>query len=85
MRKQWSGIIGLQIKRALSRIPVSLLLLALSLLLNTPLFAQERVHPMGILLVAVGEVDRTMIEELKNDLNRAFNKDEMIGKDIGVG
>ena len=82
MRKQWSGIIGLQIKRALSRIPFGLSLLVLSLLLNTPLFAQERVHSMGILLVAVGKVDRTIIEQLKNDLNTAFNKDVTVGKEM---
>ena len=62
--------------------PFGLSLLALSLLLNPPLFAQERVHPMNIILVAVGEVDRGMIERLKDNLNRTFNKDVRIGKEM---
>jgi len=59
-----------------------LLLLTLGLLLGTRLFAKERIHHMGIGLMAVGEVDSNIIGRLKNDLSRVFNKDVTIGKEM---
>ena len=35
---------------------------------------------MGILLVAVGEIDRSVMDWLKNDLTKVFNKQVFIGK-----
>ena len=35
---------------------------------------------MGILLVAVGEIDRSVIDWLRNDLTKVFNKQVFIGK-----
>jgi archaemetzincin len=80
MRKSWNGFIGLKVKRPLSRMALGFFLLAFSILLNTPLLAKERNHDMGILLVTVGVVDREVIELLKNDLNRVFNRQVTIGK-----
>jgi len=59
-----------------------LLFLTLSLLLGTRVFAKERIHHMGIVLIAVGEVDPSIIGRLKNDLSRVFNKDVTIGKEM---
>jgi archaemetzincin len=59
---------------------LGVLLLTFSVLLNTSLFAKERNHGMDILLVAVGEVDRNVIELLKTDLNKVFNRQVGIGK-----
>jgi archaemetzincin len=35
---------------------------------------------MGIVLVAIGDIDRNVMENLKNDLNKIFNKQVFIGK-----
>lgn len=59
---------------------LGLLFFSLSILLNTPLFAKERFHDMTILLVPVGEVDQKVMEFLKNDLTKAFNRPITIGK-----
>ena len=64
----WQGVI--------LRVP----LLLLSIFLATDLFAKERDRDMSIVLVAVGEVDRNVIEALKNDLNKVFNRQVLIGK-----
>lgn len=37
---------------------------------------------MGILLVSVGKIDRQILEELKEDLAKIFNKDLSIGKEM---
>lgn len=58
----------------------SILLLFLSMLFNGELLAKEGNHAMGILLVPVGEVDKRVIEVLKNNLNKVFNKQVLIGK-----
>ena len=57
-------------------------LLLLSIFLATDLFAKERDRDMSIVLVAVGEVDRNVIEALKNDLNEVFNRQVWIGKSM---
>jgi len=56
------------------------LLLLLSMFLAAELFAKERNLDMSIVLVAVGEVDKNVVELLKNDLNRVFNKQIWVGK-----
>jgi len=43
-----------------------------SLSINLP--AKERDFKMGIVLVAVGEVDQKVIQILKEDLNKVFGK-----------
>ena len=55
-------------------------ILSFSLLFNTELFAKERNQEMGIVLVAVGEIDRNVIDWLKNDLNKVFNKQVSTGR-----
>jgi archaemetzincin len=42
----------------------------------------ERNPKMGILLVAVGEVDQKIIQTLKGDLSRVFTKPVKIGKEM---
>jgi archaemetzincin len=37
---------------------------------------------MGIILVPIGEVDKKVIELLKNDLNKVFNRQILIGKEM---
>ena len=56
------------------------LLLSLSIFLVTDLLAKERDRDMSIVLVAVGEVDRNVIEALKNDLSKVFNRQVLAGK-----
>ena len=55
-------------------------ILSLSLLFSTDLFAKERKEKMEIILVAVGEIDRNLMDWLKNDLAPVFNKQISIGK-----
>jgi hypothetical protein len=50
------------------------LLFSISLLFNTVVFAEERHQEMGIVLVAVGEIDRNVMDWLKNDLTKVFNE-----------
>ena len=37
---------------------------------------------MGIILVPIGEVDKKVIELLKNDLNKVFNREILTGKGV---
>jgi len=55
-------------------------LISIVIFLNTGLFSKERKFEMGIVLVAVGEVDRNIMDWLKNDLNKVFYKQVSIGK-----
>jgi archaemetzincin len=80
MRRPRNGSIGLRVKRVLPKMALGFLLLAFSILLNASLFAKERNHEMSIRLVAVGEVDQKVMEFLKNDLNKVFDRQVMIGK-----
>jgi archaemetzincin len=54
--------------------------LLLLILLNTELFAKERMGDMGILLVPVGEIDSRVMDWLKDDLGKVFIKKIFIGK-----
>jgi archaemetzincin len=54
----------------------------LLLSLSTDLPAKERDFNMGILLVAVGEVDQKVIQILKEDLSRVFGKQVWVGKEM---
>jgi len=49
-------------------------IVSLGLLLNLSPAAEERNREMGIVLVAIGEVDRNMMDRLKDDLSKVFNK-----------
>jgi archaemetzincin len=80
MRRQRDGFISQKIERASSKMVLRVLLLLLCILIITDLFATERGHHMGIVLVAIGEVDRKVIEDLRDDLNKVFNKPVTIGK-----
>ncbi len=37
---------------------------------------------MGILLISVGKVDRSILERLRNDLGKVFNQEVSIGKEL---
>jgi archaemetzincin len=80
MRRQRDGFISQKIEGASSKMVLRVLLLLLCILIITDLFATERGHHMGIVLVAIGEVDRKVIEDLRDDLNKVFNKPVTIGK-----
>jgi archaemetzincin len=54
----------------------------MSIFLKNDLFAEERNKGMGIVIVAVGRVDKEAIESLKNDLSRIFNRQVFIGKEM---
>jgi archaemetzincin len=54
--------------------------LLLVILLNTKLFAKERMGDMGILLVPVGKIEKEVMDWLKNDLGEVFSKKIFIGK-----
>ena len=49
-------------------------IVSLGLLLNLSPAAEERNREMGIVLVAIGEVDRNVMDRLKDDLSKVFNK-----------
>lgn len=50
------------------------------ILLNTRLFAKERMGDMGILLVPVGKINKEVMDWLRNDLNKIFKKQVWIGE-----
>jgi len=52
----------------------------LVILLNTKLFAKERMGDMGILLVPVGKINKEVMDWLRNDLNKIFKKQVWIGE-----
>jgi archaemetzincin len=56
------------------------LIVSLGLLLNLSTSAGERNREMGIVLVAIGEVDRNVMDRLKDDLSKVFNKPVSVGK-----
>jgi archaemetzincin len=80
MRKSWNGLMSLKIKMVLSEMILSVLILSFSLFFNTNLYAKERNQEMGIVLVAVGEIDKNVMEWLKNNLAKVFNREVRIGK-----
>jgi archaemetzincin len=55
-------------------------IVSLSLLFSAELLAKERDQEMGIVLVPVGEIDRNVMDWLKNDLTKVFNKQVLTGK-----
>jgi archaemetzincin len=66
--RTWQGVI------------LTVLLLLVSIFLATDLLARERDRDMDIALVAVGEVDHQVIELLKNELVKVFNKQVRVAK-----
>jgi archaemetzincin len=80
MRRSWNGFISLRIEKVLSKTLLPVFILSLSLLFNAELLAKDREQEMGIVLVAVGEIDRNVIDWLKNDLTKVFNKQVLTGK-----
>jgi archaemetzincin len=75
-------VCGVRIERAKTKIAIRglifLIILLLSSIINLP--AEGRDFKMGIVLVAVGEVDQKVIQTLKEDLNRVFGKHVSVGK-----
>jgi archaemetzincin len=80
MKKPWNGFIFFKVERVSVVMVLSTLILSFSLIFNTQLFAEERNHKMEIVLVAVGEIDKNVMEWLKNDLGKVFNREVQIGK-----
>ena len=80
MKKPWDGFISAKVEKISSVTRLTIFILALSLLFNAEAFVKERNPEMGIVLVAVGEIDRRVMDWLKNDLTKVFNKQVSIGK-----
>jgi archaemetzincin len=80
MRRPWNGFAKLKRERVSFNRALSVFILSLCILFNNDLFAKEGNREMGIVLVAVGEIDRNVMDRLRNDLNRVFNKQVSIGK-----
>jgi archaemetzincin len=80
MKKPWNGITSIRIEKLSFAMVLTTLILSLSLFFNTNLYAKERNHEMGIVLVAVGEIDRDVMDWLKNDLPKVFNREVQIGE-----
>jgi archaemetzincin len=80
MKRSWNGFTTLTIERVLSKTMLPVFILSLSLLFNTELLAKEREEEMGIVLVAVGEIDGNVMDWMKNDLAKVFNKPVLTGK-----
>ena len=80
MRRPWNGFVKLKRERVSFKRALPVFILSLCILFNNDLFAKEGNREMGIVLVAVGEIDRNVMDRLRNDLNRVFNKQVSIGK-----
>ena len=80
MRRPWNGIVKLKRETVCFERALPLLILLLGLLLNLSPAAKERNQEMGIILVAVGKIDRNVMDWLKNDLSQVFNKQVSVGK-----
>jgi archaemetzincin len=57
-------------------------LLSFGLVSGIPLFADQRGHPMDIVLVPVGEVDAATLSMLKDDLREVLQKVICVGKGL---
>jgi archaemetzincin len=80
MKKPWNGFISARIEKKSSVMRLIVFIFSFNLLFNAEVFAKERNKEMGILLVAVGEIDRSVVDWLRNDLTKVFNKKVFIGK-----
>jgi len=80
MRRLWNGFVKLKRERVLFKRALPVFILLLGLLFNGGPFATERNQEMSIVLVAVGEIDRNVMDRLKNDLGRVFNQRVSVGK-----
>jgi len=68
------------IERFLFKMIFPVFILSASLLFTTELFAKEGNQEMGIVLVAIGAVDKNVMDWLKNDLSTVFNRRITVGK-----
>jgi archaemetzincin len=68
------------IERFLFKMIFPVFILSASLLFTTELFAKERNQEMGIVLVAIGAVDKNVMDWLKNDLSTVFNRKITVGE-----
>ena len=80
MRKSWSGFTLLKIEKVSFVRMLFAFIVSLGLLLNLSLAAEERNREMGIVLVAIGEVNRDVMDRLKDDLSKVFNKQVSVEK-----
>jgi archaemetzincin len=80
MRRPWNGFVKLKREKISFKGALAVFILLLGLLFNGEPFATERNQEMGIVLVAVGEIDRNVMDWLKNDLSQVFNKQVSVGK-----
>ena len=79
MRRVWNGFTLLKIEKVSFVRMLLSFIVSLGLLLNLS-GAEERNREMGIVLVAVGEVSRDVVDRLKDDLSKVFNKQVSFGK-----
>ena len=80
MKRAWNGFTSLTIHKVLSMAMLPVFILLFSLLCIAQPVATERNQEMSIVLVAVGEIDRNVMDRLKNDLGRVFNQRVSVGK-----
>ena len=80
MRRPWNGFVKLKREKISFRRALPVFILFLSLLFNMQPFAMERNQEMSVVLVAVGEIDRNVMDWLKNDLAGSFNTQVFVGK-----
>jgi len=80
MRRPWNGFAKSKRERVTLNWVLPVLILLLSHLFNAQPFAEERTQQMGIVLVAIGQVDKNVMDWLKNDLSQVFNKPVSVGK-----
>ena len=80
MRKSRNGFALLKIKKVSFTGTLFAFIASFGLLLSLSAAAEKRTQEMGIVLVAIGDIDRNVIDWLKNDLSRVFNKQVSVGK-----
>lgn len=80
MRKSWSGFALLKIEKVPFVRMIIVFIVSLGLLFNLSASAKERNQEMGIILVAIGQVNRNVMDRLKDNLSKVFNKQVFVGK-----
>ena len=80
MRRPWNGFVKSKRDRVSFRSALPIFIVLLTLLLSLSPMAEGRNQEMGIVLVAIGEVNGNVMDRLKDDLSRVFNKQVSVGK-----
>ncbi len=81
-RKPRNGFALSKIERLSFKIVLPVFILLLSIPSKGELFAKARNQEMGLVLVAIGEVNRNVTDRLKGDLSKVFNKQVSVGKEM---